>query len=233
MKNMSKNNFELTFKSFHYNWRKWNISSDEDSTLTMNQILENLFSMERFKRKAYLITRKGKKVAKKVNKVADITIDIANRKSVSIQNVFKIQSNAQETANELPPDYLQKIKANKLKYLKNLKNEEDQENIEMSYLDLEEDLVSPKGIHVKNENDLVTNIGLEEVIPPEVQIQNEDSPKEFQVEQRIEVIQNEISPVISEEVNILSPRLKKKPTMMKPASIRKKKSIHHGDENNE
>eukprot|EP01080_Neovahlkampfia_damariscottae_P003601 gene3602-6336_t len=48
---------------------KWNISSDEDSKLTMNQILENLFSIERAKRKLYLITRKGKRVAKKVEKV--------------------------------------------------------------------------------------------------------------------------------------------------------------------
>jgi len=57
---------------FHYNWRKWNISSDEDSKLTMNQIFENLLSFERIKRKIYLITRKGKKVAKKVEKVKNV-----------------------------------------------------------------------------------------------------------------------------------------------------------------
>eukprot|EP01080_Neovahlkampfia_damariscottae_P008579 gene8579-404_t len=57
---------------FHYNWRKWNISSDEDSKLTMNQIFENLFSFGRVKRKVYLISRKGKKVAKKVGKVKNV-----------------------------------------------------------------------------------------------------------------------------------------------------------------
>ena len=38
----------------------------------MNQIFENLFSFTRIKRKVYLITRKGKRVAKKVEKVKNV-----------------------------------------------------------------------------------------------------------------------------------------------------------------
>jgi heme/copper-type cytochrome/quinol oxidase subunit 2 len=49
---------------FHFVWRKWNVSSSDDSTMTINQILEDLFSLRRFKRKLFLIQRKGKRLAK-------------------------------------------------------------------------------------------------------------------------------------------------------------------------
>ena len=57
--------------NFNFEWRKWDVSTDEDSKLTMNDIIEDLFSFKRLKRKLFLFQRKGKKVAKKVQKVKE------------------------------------------------------------------------------------------------------------------------------------------------------------------
>jgi ABC-type nickel/cobalt efflux system permease component RcnA len=51
---------------FHFNWKKWNVSSSDDSKLTINQILDDLFSFKRLKRKLFLVQRKGKKIVKNV-----------------------------------------------------------------------------------------------------------------------------------------------------------------------
>eukprot|EP01080_Neovahlkampfia_damariscottae_P008905 gene8905-853_t len=74
---------------FHYNWRKWDVSSEEDSKLTMNQIFENLLSFKRFQRKGYLIIRKGKRVGKKLIKAKNAVEEVVptKRKPTVIRNI--------------------------------------------------------------------------------------------------------------------------------------------------
>jgi hypothetical protein len=66
---------ELSTKEFdfHFNWKKWNVSSSDDSKLTINQILDDLFSLKRLKRKLFLLKRKGKKIATNVKVIQERT----------------------------------------------------------------------------------------------------------------------------------------------------------------
>jgi hypothetical protein len=111
---------------FHYNWRKWNISSDEDSKLTMNEILENLFSFGRIKRKIFLVTRKGKNVAKKMERAK------------SIVQTKVLHQEAKDDDGEEGRNYLQGVK-NMHKLGLDVEESEFIDEIEMSYFDMEEE----------------------------------------------------------------------------------------------
>jgi hypothetical protein len=57
---------------FHFLWSKWNVSSSDDSKQSINDILDDLFSIKRLQKKLFLIKRKGVKVATKVGNVKAI-----------------------------------------------------------------------------------------------------------------------------------------------------------------
>jgi hypothetical protein len=177
MKNLSKKSSNNSQNSFHYNWRKWNISSDEDSKLTMNQILENLFSFDRIKRKVFLITRKGKRVAKKVKKVKNM-------------NLVPIQSKSQ--GDDEFSDYLKMREAKLNRFT--VENPE----IDISHLDLEEEVEIP--------------IIKDEAQEEKIIVKLEETVLVTQEEEKLETEGEMVKP-------------KKKPTLVKPMSIRKKKSV--------
>jgi hypothetical protein len=74
---------------FHFVWRKWNVSSSDDSTMTINQILEDLFSLRRVKRKLFLIQRKGRRLAKNAKVMRSIDSNLEMKTSKKKFKFFK------------------------------------------------------------------------------------------------------------------------------------------------
>jgi hypothetical protein len=136
-KNKELENLEEEF-DFHFNWSKWNISSDEDSSLNMNEIIVDLFSIERLKKKLFLINRKGKRVATKVGQV---------------KNIIPLQSGAEPTVSD---EFLQ-LRAHKMKnILRDIsKEEEHPSNVTRISVDLDSDKLStsPQGESFSQEYD--------------------------------------------------------------------------------
>jgi uncharacterized pyridoxamine 5'-phosphate oxidase family protein len=153
----------------------------------MNQILENLFSIDRIKRKVFLITRKGKRVAKKVKKVKNI-------------NLVPIQSKAE--GDEALPVFLLKMREAKLN--SNGLTLAENPQVEILHLDLEEEVEIP--------------VIKDEAQKEEIILKTEEQTVLVTQEEKLE----------PEEVEIV--KSKKKPTMVKPMSIRKKKSVKSNQE---
>jgi hypothetical protein len=147
----------------------------------MNQILENLFSIDRVKRKVFLITRKGKRVAKKVNKVKNM-------------NLVPIQSKSERDDIQLP-DYILKMRAEKL----------TADNLVPYFEEVTEIPISNEEFEMKD-----------------VQI-----VKQEEIEKKDGLIQEVVTDDVGEKIEFNQETLKpkKKPTMIKPMSIRKKKSV--------
>jgi uncharacterized pyridoxamine 5'-phosphate oxidase family protein len=153
----------------------------------MNQILENLFSIDRIKRKVFLITRKGKRVAKKVKKVKNI-------------NLVPIQSKAE--GDEALPVFLLKMREAKL----NSNGLTLAENPQVEIL------------HLDNEEEVEIPVIKDEAQKEEIILKTEEQTVLVTQEEKLE----------PEEVEIV--KSKKKPTMVKPMSIRKKKSVKSNQE---
>jgi hypothetical protein len=153
----------------------------------MNQILENLFSIDRIKRKVFLITRKGKRVAKKVKKVKNI-------------NLVPIQSKAE--GDEALPVFLLKMREAKLN--SNGLTLAENPQVEILHLDLEEEVEIP--------------VIKDEAQKEEIILKTEEQTVLVTQEEKLE----------PEEVEIV--KSKKKPTIVKPMSIRKKKSVKSNQE---
>jgi hypothetical protein len=95
----------------------------------MNEIFENLFSFGRLKRKIFLVTRKGKNVAKKMERA----------KSIVQTKVLHQQINNDDDGDE-GRNYLQKVKTmHKLGIDVVVESDDLVEDIEISYFDMEED----------------------------------------------------------------------------------------------
>ena len=72
-KNISRRKKEEKIKSrsieeynFKYEFTKWNVSSDENSTLNMNEIIQDSFSIESLKKKSSLVQKTVQKVKKTI-----------------------------------------------------------------------------------------------------------------------------------------------------------------------
>jgi membrane protein implicated in regulation of membrane protease activity len=117
---------------FHFNWSKWNISSDEDSSLNMNEIIVDLFSFNRLKKKLFLINRKGKRVATKVGQV---------------KNIIPLQSGSEPTVTD---EFLQ-LRAHKMKNILHDISKEEENPSTVKRLSMDSD--SDKRLSVSSQGD--------------------------------------------------------------------------------
>jgi membrane protein implicated in regulation of membrane protease activity len=143
---------------FHFNWSKWNISSDEDSSLNMNEIIVDLFSFNRLKKKLFLINRKGKRVATKVGQV---------------KNIIPLQSGSEPTVTD---EFLQ-LRAHKMKNILHdiSKEEENPSTVKRLSMDSDPDKrlsVSSQGERFSKEYDSINLLSpkkktpMDEIISP-------------------------------------------------------------------
>ena len=99
---------------FKYESRKWNVSSAEDSTLNMNEIIEDLFSFERLKRKLISFENKRKKVTTKVKQVKE-TISF-DKKKVEEKRIAEMEEkiNYEKSFHQRNANFLQNLEMPKI-----------------------------------------------------------------------------------------------------------------------